>query len=285
MAKVVKRGTKTAGDKKLKPPTKKSVVADNLTDFSILLFGERKIGKTTLCAQFPDAFFLMCEPGGKSLEVYQPTDEDGISKPVENWEEFLGWVSMLEENDRFNPVVIDTVDKARDMAFTYVCKREGVEHPTDAGRWESALIWNKITKELMDAINRLLTMRRGLILISHAQVREIKTWDERTFDKLTSTLSGKIGEAITSVVDLWAYYGYEGKKRSLIIRGDSFIDAGCRLKHHFKGMDKVPMGKSEEEAYGNLMAAFSNELKTKAEGNGKTTNDKTVKIRRKKERN
>ena len=49
----------------IKLPTKKSKIESDLSKYSILLYGKIKIGKTSLAAQFPDALFLMTEPGGK----------------------------------------------------------------------------------------------------------------------------------------------------------------------------------------------------------------------------
>ncbi len=42
-------------------PTQRSQIAESLEDYSMLIYGQKKIGKTTLLAEFLEAFFLMFE--------------------------------------------------------------------------------------------------------------------------------------------------------------------------------------------------------------------------------
>ena len=83
-------------------PTELTKRMTRFGDFSLWLYGERKIGKTTLASLFPDAFFLFTEPGGKDLEL--------MSRPVTNWKTFTGYVKLLEKDTRFKTVIVDTVD-------------------------------------------------------------------------------------------------------------------------------------------------------------------------------
>ena len=65
------------------------------------------------------------------------------------------------------------------------------------------------------------------------------------------------------IVDVVAYYQYIGNERYLTIRGDEEVTAGTRTKNHFltpsgEPIFRIPMGKSEEEAFKNLENAFNN---------------------------
>ncbi|HOK47887.1 MAG TPA: AAA family ATPase, partial [Bryobacteraceae bacterium] len=62
-------------------PTKKTPPRANLGDYSILIYGPTKIGKTTLASQFPEALFLATEPGLNALEAYQI--------PITSWDGLL----------------------------------------------------------------------------------------------------------------------------------------------------------------------------------------------------
>jgi hypothetical protein len=87
------------------------------------------------------------------------------------------------------------------------------------------------------------------------------------YNIITSTMKNQAASFFDAVVDVWAYYGYKGKQRTLYISGDEGTNAGVRLKERFltpegKRIEEIPMGKSEEEAYKNLVKAFENKQKS-----------------------
>ncbi len=233
-------------------PKNVSLPSENLSDYSILLYGEKKIGKTTLASQFEKAFFLMCEPGGKALKIYQ--------RPVNNWEEFKKYIN-LALNSEFRTIVIDPIDLAYKMCLDYICKEMLIDHPADE-KWGKG--WNAIRDEFTKEINKLLHAK-GVILISHATESEIKTRTGITYHKLSPTMSGQARDILEGVVDIWAYYGYDNKNRILTILGDDHVGAGHRLENRFEYKDgspirEIPMGTNSKEAYINFIKAFENQL-------------------------
>lgn len=235
-------------------PTERSTPCDKLQDYSILLYGEKKIGKTTLSSMFKKAFFMLCEPGGKALSLY--------SRPVRNWLELKAYVRLIIKSKEFENVVIDTADYSYEYCFDYTCKKMVIDHPSDEA-WGKG--WKAIKKEYATEINKLLHSGKGVIFISHAREEEVKERGGDTFNRTASTLSGQAKELLEGLVDIWAYYTYEGNKRVLIIQGDDYIDAGHRVEGRFLHPDgapirKIDMGNSKEEAYANFIAAFENKL-------------------------
>src|SRR3990167_2672164 len=229
-------------------PLEVSTPSDSLSDYAILLYGREKIGKTTFAAQFPDAFFLMFEPGGKSLSIYQ--------KYVNNWAEFIGYISLLKKERRFKTIVVDTVDISYKMCYEHVCKKLGIDHPSEEG-WSKA--WNMIRDEFQKHVAALLKLRRGVICISHATEREIKKRYGEVEHRIIPTMTKQARDTLEPMVDIWAYMEYdENGGRHCVIRGDQMISAGHRLQEHFKGVDRIPMGKSPHDAYINFMDAFHN---------------------------
>lgn len=232
---------------------------ENLEDYLILMYGERKIGKTSLWSRFPDAFFLMCDPGGKALRLYQPMDEEGKPKAITTWNEFKGYVDALEDS-KFGPFIVDTADRAYELCFDHMCKNVlYLDHPADADDYGKS--WGQINAEFMHTIERLISFGRGVVLLSHAVLRKSRI-DKA--ERLQCSLSGSIGDKITGIVDVWGYYGYEGPHRYWQIRGEQDIDAGCRLEEHFQNTDGSPikriyMGTSADEARDNLLKAYRNE--------------------------
>lgn len=235
-------------------PTERSVPSDKLSDFLILLFGEKKIGKTDLNAQFPNTLHLMTEPGGKAQSIFQ--------RPVNNWREFQGYVKLLEKDKRFRNVSIDTADLLYQHAFDYVAQKEGFDHPSEEAYGKG---WKAIRDEFTKWVLRLIATGKGITFISHATEREIKMRGGEKYDRLQPTMSGQARDILEGVVDLWFYYGYDGSQRVLTIQGSDYIGAGHRLKHNFRYTDGTPiteisMGANAEEAYANLIAAFQNKL-------------------------
>lgn len=234
-------------------PTEKSTPKTTIGDYIILLFGEKKIGKTMLSAQFPDALHAMWEPGGKALEIYQSEFTD--------WGTFKKAVTKLRTDDRFKTVVIDTVDLAFKAADAYACSKLAIEDAADE-EWGKG--WRAIRKEFERQIHRLISAGKGVIFISHAVEREIKTRRGTSSHKIVSTMPRQASEIIEGLVDVWAYFSYDGSDRVLIIGGDEDVSAGHRLDGRFlwKGepVKKIPMGKSAEEGYKNFVDAFNNEF-------------------------
>jgi hypothetical protein len=111
----------------------------------------------------------------------------------------------------------------------------------------------------------LLGIGKGVILISHATEREIKTRSGTKYDRIQPTMSNQARDIVEGMVDIWAYYTYEGKRRVLQIRGDEHIMAGNRLQSNFryggKEVREIDMGSSAEDAYTNLVTCFANKYK------------------------
>lgn len=236
-------------------PTTKSKPAASLQEYSILIYGREKIGKTSLASLFPDALFLMCEPGGKSLEIYQ--------QPINTWRELIEAIDLLAKDKRFKTVVIDTVDLAFHMCQDHVCLKMAISHPSDEAFGKA---WNAVRDEFSRQMTRIQKMGKGVVFISHAVEKEIKRRSGESSDRVQPTLSNQGRNVLEPMVDLWAYYAYNPTGgRELIIKGDADVSAGCRIEGHFAGISRIQMGKSKQEAYRALMAAFNRTSEAQAD--------------------
>jgi hypothetical protein len=259
MAVVQKKGVSL--QKKVEPrevvelslPSQPSEPAKNIGDYSILIYGEKKIGKTTLASQFEEAFFLMCEPGGKALRIYQ--------RPVRNWEEFKKYVALLVRDRKFKTVVVDTVDNAYKMCADFICRKLVIQNLSDE-EWGNG--WKAARDEFSSEMSKLLHAK-GVVFISHATEHEIKTRSGDKYHRISPTMSGQAREFLEGIVDIWAYYFYEKQGRFLLIQGNDHVGAGHRVENRFEFTDgtpiiEIPMGSSSEEAHANFIKAFNNQL-------------------------
>lgn len=252
------------GSKPTAPETPSFVISDTpsepvekLEQCSILIYGERKIGKTSLAAEFELPFFCMFEPGGSGLRIRQESCPD--------WQTFLGWKNAILKTLSVKTVVIDTIAEAYDRAMEYVCRQEGIDHPNEVNDFGAT--WKKIDRTFRQPMNEIVMSGRGIVFIGHADEKEFK--DGRVglnYTKIVPMVGKQARAYLTGAVDIIGYYGYYGDDRYLTLSGSDSLDAGQRLKEKFwvagkvkeERVHSVPMGKNEEEAYANLVKAFNN---------------------------
>jgi hypothetical protein len=211
-------------------PTAKQKKSTNPFDYTILIYGDPKIGKSEACSRIPDALFIQTEPGIKNLEVF-------TTPLIETWEEFLDVAKdMSEGKHSFKTIVVDTLDGMYQLCARYICKQNGWKHESelDYGRG-----YTRVKLELMRVLNKLAGLPTGLVLVGHAKEKEVKT-RTGTFDRITLCFSSSIEEAITAFVDVALYARvetHEGEKIRVVrsLYSDDYF-AGGRIDFFEDGM-------------------------------------------------
>jgi hypothetical protein len=240
-------------------PIQRSVPSDSLSDYFILIHGEKKIGKTTLSTVEPGVFLMTWDPFQKALAILQAYMPD--------WGTFMKYLEALEAAAKagkypYKRVVIDGCDIWYRACQTWVCKKLVIDHPNDEGFGKG---WDLLKETFANAVDRLMALPGGCWFISHSHWRELETRQKNVkIEKLLPQMKGGAEEILVGRVDGWFAYDYWGEERCLIVRGDERTGAGNRIKGHFMTPDnrpvsEVPMGENEEEAWANLNAAFNNE--------------------------
>jgi hypothetical protein len=262
------KGASRPATETLTLPAEPSRPIDTLFGYTYLFYGDRKIGKTTLAAQFPDPFFLMFEPGGRALSIRQVD--------IQTWEEFLQYITLLEKNPKYcKTVVIDTGYMAYERCHEYCLAELGLEDPRDDA-WGNG--WKAIDREFRQAHQRLFNLNIGVIVTAHSEMREVKGFDGNVRDKLVTQLGKQATRYYAGIMDVIAYYTYDKNgNRVLRIQGNEDVEAGHRIKKHFRyttgqPITFIPMGNSEEEGFKNLLTAFKNQLKQPGDSPGSALN-------------
>ena len=283
MAKVKKStGAKPARKiKRLSPievtlPSKYIDPIDDLNEFSILIHGEKKVGKTTLANQGGRTLFLQHDPTQKAyrrLEVCIP-----------NWRTYLATIKELERATKkkkfpYDRVCIDGADAWFKNCQRYVCKKLIINHPADEG-WGRG--WDNLRDEFTDGLNRLLALLPfcSVWFLCHSAWKEVDLRGGGKTNKLLPRLSGMAEEILNGMVDGWFAYDY-GKKgrRIMILQGDEMTGAGHRISSpeeghpHFcdqngEALKEIRMGSSPKEAYASLIAAFKNNYRREKKKGG-----------------
>ena len=209
-------------------PTKRKNPLTDFNQYSLLIYGREKIGKSTLFSSFPDILFLTTEPGTKGLEIFET--------PVENWREILQVVTLLKKGDhKFKRVVFDTIDRAYDMCLDYKCRELGIEYPgiTADGKEDFGKSWKMIKQEFMNMIHELSRLKLGVSFTSHAVESEIISSSGEKYTRVYPSMSKQARGIIEALVDFFFYAEYvrttdNAIKRVLITQGDETVWAGSR---------------------------------------------------------
>lgn len=242
-------------------PTVLSTPPVSMLDYTWLIYGAKKIGKTSLVSHFPGALFLSTEPGTKGQRVYS------IACPT--WEHFQQSVDLAcaDTSNRYRTFVVDTVDNAYEHAWNHVCKKKMIEHPHDENDFGAT--FKQIRVMFRDACLKLIHSGRGVVFLSHDTEKEIETSEGEKLHRIQPTMAKQALEEIEAVVDVIGHYHYRKQLRYLSIQGKEDLVAGNRLEERFirkggvarKAEDRVreiPLGSSSAEAYKNLSNAFDN---------------------------
>jgi len=245
----LKKGSRIKKDYTL--PSEPSVPAENLIDYSFLIYGRKKIGKTSLVSRFNNALFFMFEPGTKAQSVYQVPDTGCFV----DWKDVKGFAKALQkQKTEFVTACFDPGNKAYDLCLKYVCEKNGISHPGKQKDYGAS--WKAVSNEFEDIHLHLANAGLAFVVIAHEKYDEDRGVIFPKFSPSTE-------DFYEGVIDNIFYYHFVGTKRFLQIRGTEEIVAGTRCESHFmtasgKPVYKIPMGNSADESYRNLQIAWDN---------------------------
>lgn len=245
-----------SGGLNLTLPDEQNIPSEDMGDYTWLIYGAKKIGKSSLAAQFPDALFLMFEPGGKALRTYQAD--------CKTWKHALEYLKLLEKAKplKYKTIVIDTGFEAYQKCFAYVCDENNIEYPREDNFGKD---WKKIDTEFRNFHNRIAALDLGLVVLCHENLKESQTRTGNKFDMVVPNLPKAADSYYRAVIDNVCWYHYRASQRFLLIKGSDYAMAGTAVQadEHFLTKDgeqifAVPMGTSAKQAFGFLEAAFGN---------------------------
>jgi len=205
----------------MKLPTEKSKIVNDMNCYIFQLYGDPKVGKTTLASKWPDTLFICTEPGHKFQEVY------GGDHIHETWDDIRETVGNLRKgNHEFKTVAVDIVDNAWDMCRSYVQRKLGIKHESeDKGYGRS---WDMVTSEFKSVFRGLVNGGMGVIFISHS---EVGTRSDNGVDRqyMDNSLKAKPRKFINGLCDFIFYCHTDTNgKRLMLTKGNPNINAGDR---------------------------------------------------------
>ena len=219
-----------------------SVIDRSLSGKTLLLGGLPKVGKSTFCAQSPNALICDFEDGYKALP--------GVYKTIiTKWTDIKQVIRELgkpQVHEKFKNVVFDTLNEAWELVTAYVCNQHGVqklgEIPYGAG-------YKERDDEFAKTLRSIITMGYGLILTCHTKEAVIGTKDDIDIKSIAPDLDKRCLPIVNGLVDIigiiyqeWDENG--NNQRWLITKSTPTITAGSRWKNL---PPKIPFGYKELE--------------------------------------
>lgn len=203
-------------------------VSDDLRGYSVMFYGEPKSGKTTTASKFPKSLIIAFEKGYAALPGV-------MAVPVNSWTDFLKIVRQLKDEavkEKYETVVIDTVDIAYDYCEQYICSQNGVDAIGDIPFGGG---YTKVAKEFDTKLRSIVQMDYGLVLISHSTDKVFKDETGEEYNKIVPTLPAKARLIASRMCDIIGYSRSVntdgGTKTVLFMRGTERFEAGSRFKY------------------------------------------------------
>jgi len=243
-------------------PTEMHLPTNDLSKQSWLIYGRKKIGKSSLAAQFPGSLNFSFEPGSEEIKLFKVDIPIG-TKLEPGWKYFVKYIDLLEKTKHnYKMAVLDTGFEAYNRCLEYVCTTRNIPYPKHDDFGDS---WNAVKTEFRMQHTRLKQMGIGLIIICHDKMKQDETPAGQKFDYIIPNLSAQADDLYRGIIANVGYYHYREKQRFLIIRGTDYIMAGVASgdeRWRTKSGDpvySVPMGTNAQQSYANLLRAFNNQ--------------------------
>jgi len=226
-------------------PKEKSKIDNRLSSQTFLIYGENRIGKSTLASRFPNAIFAACEPGHKQLEIYK--------QDIRSWEEFIKFCgALVKEEHNFETIVIDPIKRLMTFCSAYVCAQRNIEYPGDMPMGKG---WYFLAQEFDRVIEKLRNLGYCIVFIGHSKLIEINHGrNVKPYNRTIFNMSGQTRDIVVNATDHTLFLDKEvrGDEEIRIIRtrNSKFWEAGCR-NEKLEAATAIPLNYDELAKYFN----------------------------------
>ena len=230
-------------------------------DFSLLLFGPPKIGKTTFGASFPDSLLIECEPKGARYI-------NGRVINVGSLDELRDVFKLLKNDPGYcKTVVIDTLDRIAQWVEAEVCEDMGLSNIMESKKGaKHGAQWAEYSHRILTQLEGWKLLGKRVVFLAHTKKAEIDG-EGLVISPKTINLYGQAANRVLSIVEnvghMYARKGDMNKpERVLSFAPGTVVEAGAR--HPLLADRVVVIGK--ENPYAALEGLFKPTAAAKTNG-------------------
>lgn len=225
-----------------------SIPKQKMNEYIWVITGRNKVGKTTLGNNFPKPFHFKFEPSTSGLltheiDIFKKANELGAHP----WAVYKRSVKEFVENDGYGmkTALTDPYGVAYDVCKDFICKRHGIDSPSDL---EYGAGWGYVNDEFKEVTRMLTSNNFGVVIIAHMKTTNQKDGLGGEKDVVDLDIGGSAGKFIKNMADIFllADFDEEGN-RKIFVRPTTSQEAGGRLDF---GVDKINLDFDElKEAF------------------------------------
>ena len=238
-------------------------VSRDLSGYITYIYGAPKTGKTTLAVQMPNAILLAFEKGYNALPGVMAQD-------ITSWGDMKQVYRELKKpavKQKFDSVIVDTIDIAADMCQKYICDQNGI---TTLGELGFGKGWTFFKNEFSTTFRGLTQLGYAVVFLGHDK----QVIDDNGNRTIRPALTQSTRTVIAGMADI---IGYAHQKKNapmsvLTLRcEDDSIECGGRIKYI---QPEILM------SYDNLVRAAREAIDKEAEeyGNKYVTDEKSAPV-------
>ena len=195
----------------------------------LTLFGQSKVGKTTILTKLPNCLIVDTEKGTDLI--------DALKVNVSNLKELADlYKSLIEERKEnkfhYDFIALDTLDKIVEWLDTAICKNHGVTNLIDIPYGGG---YNEVRIKTMQWIERFERVTPHVILSGHRK-KTMETDENNTVSVASLELPGRLKNLVMAESDAVGYiyrHKEEDKPSELMVSfvADDELEAGARQDH------------------------------------------------------
>jgi hypothetical protein len=209
----------------------------------MVVFGAAKVGKTTFASEFPNSLIIECEQNGADYLKCKKID-------VKSLKEIREIYKLLKDDDKFETVIIDSLDKIASLLEEEVCQEIGISNIMESKKGEKhGTQWILYKEKVLSFVQTFLNLDKKVIFLSHTKKTETDGFGTILNPK-TINLYGSTAIDLLALVDNIGYMfcnKVEGKVRHFLsFEGGLNVEAGGRHPALSGKIIELPKGKGYE---------------------------------------
>jgi len=225
----------------------------------IVIHGIHGVGKSLMASRSPKPVFIITEDGLTNIEV----DHFPLAKSLDDVWQYMKM--LIDEDNEYQTVVIDTLDWLERLIFKQVCLDKGVKSISDIGWGKGYIAAMDHWEHFLKGLDALRGKNKGIILLAHNEIKTFSPPDSDEYDRYQIKLDKRAAAIVEEWADLVLFANFKtyvtknGTKGKATGSGERVLHSdnkpAWRAKSKYDIPDELPLD------FGALMDAI----------NGKTT--------------